>query len=104
MCLVNNRDFRKASNRIGQALKGETQGQSGRRDLAQLSPWFERFASPTGATTLLMPVASGLVMHRSCAADAERNEVDIQRMLASAYCTIKVTWPQYRLGQHPGDI
>lgn len=25
-CVVHNRDFRKATNRIGQALKGETQG------------------------------------------------------------------------------
>jgi hypothetical protein len=50
MCVAftNCREFRKASSRIGQALKGETQGQAGRRDLAQLSPWFEHFTSPTG--------------------------------------------------------
>lgn len=47
-CTLHCREFRKASSRIGQALKGETQGQAGRRDLVQLSPWFEHFTSPTG--------------------------------------------------------
>jgi hypothetical protein len=60
------RDFRKASSRIGQALKGETQSQAGRRDLAQLSPWFEHFTSPTGGYFVAHYLREGNVVNIIC--------------------------------------
>lgn len=43
------RDFRKAAASIGASLKADVAAYHGRRDLAELSPWFEAFASPAGA-------------------------------------------------------
>lgn len=40
------REFKRASAAIGAAFKAETQGYGSRRDLGELSGWFEAFAGP----------------------------------------------------------